>query len=109
MLILCVLAIGLPLLLLITSLLMSADTIFQDVILRLPIFLFPANVLEGLLRFLFIMFVSFSLFGVFQVLKRRQISHDKYNKQTRKVMHCNSITAMTSIVMTNIVYLVLVV
>ena len=107
--ILCGLAIGLPLLILITSLLMSADTIFQDVILRLPIYLFPANFLEGLLRFLFIMFVSFSLFGVFQVLKRRQISHDKYNKQARKVMHWNSITAMTILVMMNVVYLLFVV
>jgi len=99
------LAIGIPIVVLITCLLMAADTIFQDVILRIPAFLFPPNFLEGLLRFLFVLFVSFSLFGVFQVLKRRQMPHHPANKRTKKVIHWNSITAITILMMMNVVYL----
>src|SRR5690625_6914627 len=55
------------------------------------------------------MFDTFIMYSLLQVLKKKQISHDKYNKQARKVMHWNSITAMTILVMMNVVYLLFVV
>lgn len=103
------LAIGIPILIVIISLLMSADTVFQELVLRIPTYLFPTNFIAGLLRVLFVSLVSLFLFGFFQVLKRRQTQYDHFNKHTKKVIHWNSITAITILVMVNVVYLLFVI
>lgn len=99
------LAIGLPLLLMITGLLMSADTMFEMMILRLPIFFLEVNFLEGAFRFLFVFVAGLLFFGVFQVL----LNHEQLAKDTRQrvpgKIRLDSITAITILVLINTVYL----
>src|SRR5690625_808062 len=60
--------IGIPLMLLITGLLMSADGIFQEMVLRLPAFILRLQFIEGVFRIAVVIFLAFLFFGIFQVL-----------------------------------------
>lgn len=98
------LAIGVPLLLLITGLLMSADVVFQEVVLRLPQFILQFNFMEGLFRFAFIILSGLLFFGVFQVLYVRAKPVDRVEDHQKQNAHWDSITAVTILVMLNSVY-----
>lgn len=103
------LAIGIPMLFVITGLLMSADAIFQDVMLRLPAFILQLNFLEGFLRTAFIVVVGFLFFGVFQVLFTQEESAVGPQEQSKKIVRWDSITAITILILINAIYLLFVV
>lgn len=103
------LAIGVPILLVITGLLMSADAIFQDVMLRLPTFILQLNFLEGLLRAVFVVVVGFLFFGVFQVLLTQEKRVAGRKEPSKNSVRWDSITAITILVLINAIYLLFVV
>src|SRR5690625_3277047 len=72
------LIIGLPLLLIITGLLMSADAMFENTVLRLPEMIVQLNFLEYIFRFVFVLFSGLLFFGVFQVLRKQSIDEKQY-------------------------------
>lgn len=95
------LVIGIPLLCVITLLLISADSMFENVIGALPQFIFRLNFLEAGFRILFVLFVGLLFFGVFQTLYTNR--HISMPPKKRSEWH--SITAITILVMLNAVYL----
>jgi hypothetical protein len=97
------LVIGIPLLLIITGLLMSADAIFQDLILRLPQFILQLNFIEGIFRIAVVIFLGFLFFGIFQVLNRNAKA-EEHLSQSKKNIHWDSVIAITILVMLNAVY-----
>ncbi|MEC5425531.1 DUF4173 domain-containing protein [Virgibacillus sp. C22-A2] len=100
------LAIGVPLLVVIIGLLMSADAVFQEVVLQFPQFLLELNFLEGFFRVLAVILLTLLFFGVLQVLHIRlrpaDFDFNKTRKRTNK--HWNSVTSLTILVMLNSVY-----
>lgn len=101
------LGIGIPLLCVITVLLMSADTIFENAVMRLPRFMLELNFIEGTFRFIFIICVGLLFFGVFQVLQKKTSTPLQHNEQ--KNNNWDSITAITILFMLNSIYLIFVV
>ncbi len=98
------LVIGIPLLLVITGLLMSADTVFQDVVLRLPQFILELHFWEGTFRILVVIFLGLLFFGLFQVLQVRIKPKENSRPATRFEWSWDSITAITILIMLNTVY-----
>lgn len=99
------LVIGIPILFIISLLLMSADTVFQDVVLRLPNFILNMNLIDWAFRVGFILLAGFMFFGIFQVLKREP----SIKEQGMQIIRWNDITAITILVMLSIVYLLFVI
>lgn len=97
--------IGIPLLLLIIGLLMSADAVFEEVILRLPQFILRFNFLEGVFRFAFVVIVGLIFFGIIQVLQAKPKQMDGLANEEKKKTHWDSVIAVTILVMLNAVYL----
>ena len=97
------LVIGIPLLLVITGLLMSADAVFQEVMLRLPEFILQFNFIEGIFRVIVVVFLTFLFFGIFQVLHRSSKLEERLN-QEKKNIHWDSVIAITILVMLNAMY-----
>ncbi|SET01530.1 protein of unknown function [Oceanobacillus limi] len=99
--------IGIPLLFVITSLLMSADSVFQDMVLQLPEFILQLNFLEGLFRAILVFGFSFLFFGIFQVLyvrlKPPKESFRPINTQ-QKELRWDGVIAITILVLLNVVY-----
>src|SRR5690625_7480289 len=80
------LVIGIPLLCVITLLLMSADSMFENVIGALPQFIFRLNFLETGFRILFVLFVGLLFFCVFQTLyTNRHVSMPATSTEERRV------------------------
>lgn len=103
------LVIGAPLLLFITFLLMSADAVFQDLVLRLPTFLLQLNFMEGITRALIIIFCTLLFFGVFQVLRERPERDLPVRDKEDLSGKWDSITALTILILLNAVYVLFVV
>ncbi len=101
------LLIGVPLLALITGLLMSADDVFYDVVIHVPEFILQINVLEYGFRLIFIVTTSLLFFGIFQVLKK---DSEQLNgiKMFPPILSWNSLTAITILLLLNIVYVLFV-
>lgn len=97
------LVIGVPLLLIITGLLMSADAVFQDVILRLPQFFLQLHFMEGIFRIALVIFLGFLFFGIFQVLNRNTNAKGQQDLAKRNI-HWDSIISITILVMLNAMY-----
>lgn len=100
-------AIAIPLLLIITGLLVSTDIMFEDTVMRLPEFSVELNVIEGIFRFVFVIFAGLLFFGVFQVLQKKSSPPQQNSKQTKQKW--NRMTAITILVLLNAVYLLFVV
>jgi len=100
------LLIGVPLLIIITGLLMSADSIFQDTILRIPKFILEFNFIENSFRFAFIVMSSMLFFGIFQVLKK-ETKQRETNVEKQK-FKWDSWTVITILVLLNAVYILFV-
>ncbi|WP_067726615.1 DUF4153 domain-containing protein [Oceanobacillus damuensis] len=98
------LGIGIPLLLVITGLLMSADAVFQEIVLRLPQIILELNFLEGAFRFLVVIVLGLLFFGLFQVLQVRIKPKENFRPATRTEWSWDSITAVTTLIMLNTVY-----
>lgn len=98
------LVIGLPLLLVITVLLMSADAVFKDIVLRLPQFVLHLDLLEGVFRTALILFFTLLFFGIFQTLHVWPNSLDSDNKRKKWNVHWDSIIAITILILLNLVY-----
>lgn len=93
-----------PVLFVVILLLMSADTMFENLIMQLPDFMLSINI-ELLFRSFIILFVGFLFFGVFQVLGHKprmdlSSSPGKFN--------FSDISAITILILLNIVYIVFV-
>src|SRR5690625_2750386 len=101
------LLIGVPLLMIITGLLMSADSIFQETVLRIPQFIFEFNFIENGFRFTFIVLSSMLFFGVFQVLKIETSTEGMYVEKRK--FQWDSLTVITILVLLNAVYVLFVV
>src|SRR5690625_4340140 len=95
--------IGIPLMLLITGLLMSADGIFQEMVLRLPAFILRLQFIEGVFRIAVVIFLAFLFFGIFQVLHRSSKAEEQLH-QVKGNIHWDSVIAITILVMLNVVY-----
>ncbi|MFD1037775.1 DUF4153 domain-containing protein [Virgibacillus byunsanensis] len=100
------LVIGIPLLLVITGLLMSADAVFQDIVLRLPQFIFQFNFQEGLFRFVLIIMFTLLFFGIFQVLHVKSKQKESYTNKEKSRVSWDGITTATVLVLLNGVYVV---
>ncbi|RKQ28818.1 DUF4173 domain-containing protein [Oceanobacillus halophilus] len=98
------LMIGFPLLFIITGLLMSADKIFEDIVLQLPNFLLRFDAWESVFRAGLVVLLTLLFFGVFQVLKPHSKEEHSLAVGDKK-FRVDSITALTILVMLNAVYL----
>ena len=98
------LLISVPLLALITGLLMSADAVFQAIILRFPKFIFQLDFQEQFLRLLLIVFFSLLFFSVFQVLRVKAKPVQLYDDRQKQTTSWDGITALTILVLLNSVY-----
>ncbi|WP_226037702.1 DUF4153 domain-containing protein [Aquibacillus saliphilus] len=98
------LVVGLPLLGIVTLLLMSADSVFQDFVLRLPKFIFQLSFEEQLLRAMIVGFFLLVFFGIFQVLELSK-SNKTYQNQKEDRKKFDSVVALTILFLLNGVYL----
>ncbi|MFD2043254.1 DUF4153 domain-containing protein [Ornithinibacillus salinisoli] len=99
------LLIGIPLLMVITGLLMSADSVFQDLVLRLPEFVLELNFLEGAFRSILVVLFTLFFFGIFQVLQVRTKPKDSFGPiKEKSIRRWDSITAVTILILLNAVY-----
>jgi Domain of unknown function (DUF4173) len=104
------LLIGLPLLLFITVLLMSADAVFGDMMMEVPEFILDLNFLEGFFRSLVALFLMLVFFGVFQVLHKRYIPPVVHSfKEKKKAVRWDHVIAATILILLNSIYLLFVV
>ncbi|WP_404451859.1 DUF4173 domain-containing protein [Virgibacillus necropolis] len=98
------LLIGLPLLGIITGLLMSADAVFQEMVLRLPQFIFDFN-LEGIFRTVAVLVFTALFFGILQVLRiKTRTPIQEKNDAENGTISCNGVTAVTILILLNAVY-----
>ncbi|RDW16249.1 DUF4153 domain-containing protein [Oceanobacillus chungangensis] len=102
------LAIGIPLLLVVIVLLMSADAVFEQLVLQLPNFVFQLSFQEWIFRFILVILITLLFFGVFQVLHIKTKPKPTNNfllPEGRKKIRWDAVTAITVLVMLNAVYL----
>lgn len=98
------LLIGLPLLGIITGLLMSADAVFEEIVLKLPQFIFELN-LEGIFRTVAVLVFTALFFGILQVLQiNRRTPIQEKNDEENGTISWNGITAVTILILLNAVY-----
>lgn len=99
------LMIGIPLLLLIIGLLMSADDVFQTVVLYIPEFIFKLHFMEEMLRVVVIILFTFLFFGIFQVLQvKSRAPRNSMIERVKKDIRWDSVTTVTILVLLNTVY-----
>ncbi len=103
------LGIGIPLLLVITALLMSADKVFEDIVLRLPRFLLQFGSWESIFRLALVLLFTLLFFGVLQVLRNQYESQSITILSNVKKIRWASVTALTILIMLNAVYVLFVV
>ncbi|MBP2080018.1 DUF4153 domain-containing protein [Oceanobacillus polygoni] len=100
---------GIPLLLVIIGLLMSADKVFQDMMLKLPSFMMRFNFTEDLFRLIVVIVLSLLFFGIFQVLPRRtEIETNNVMNPEKKHIYLDSVIVVTILAMLNLVYAIFV-
>lgn len=98
------LLIGGPLLVVITGLLMSADAVFEDMVLRLPQFIFKLNFQEELLRFVLVIFFGLLFFSILQVLHVKAENVYTPDNKVKSTISWDGITAVTILILLNSVY-----
>lgn len=103
------LVIAIPLLFVIIRLLMTADDVFEQVILRIPLFSVEMNVWTSLLRILFIVGFTLFLFGLFHVLRKNRNETQVHTVELASTFAINHMTALTLLILVNSVYLLFVV
>ncbi|SHF70870.1 protein of unknown function [Ornithinibacillus halophilus] len=97
--------IGLPLLFVITGLLMSADSIFQDIVLKVPEFILGLNFIEGVFRSILVLLIGLLFFGIFQVLHTHSKPKEDFSRLKEKpALNWDGITAVTILILLNSVY-----
>lgn len=96
--------IALPLLFFVTILLVSADSDFGRIVTKFPNWLLQINVSENIFRFLVISFYSLSFFGLLQVLIKKDIKVFGKSSTNLDKITWNSITALTVLVLLNLIY-----
>lgn len=102
--ILIALLIAVPLLSIIITLLMSADEIFEDIVLLLPTYMINLNFMEWGFRSLIVIMLSFLFFGVFQTLrKEKQPNENAVVTETKKI-EWGSAFGLTILILLNMVY-----
>ena len=102
------LVISIPLLIVIIGLLMSADAVFENLVMRLPIFLLQFNFWEVTFRIGYIILISALFFGVFQVLLKHSKPQESAFSLEKEKDFWDSITAITILSLLNLVYLLFV-
>ncbi|WP_242985928.1 DUF4153 domain-containing protein [Oceanobacillus zhaokaii] len=101
------LAIGIPLLFVVIVLLMSADAVFEELILYLPNFVFQLSFQEWIFRFILVILITLLFFGIFQVLHIRsklRPTNDFLLQEDKKKIRWDAVTAITVLIMLNVVY-----
>lgn len=97
-------AIALPLLFIIVRLLMSADAMFADIMLRIFFLRFEFNSLDVIIRIGIILLATLFIFCVFQVLGRRT-KRELEIQEVQGKKHWHGVMAATILTMLNGVYL----
>ncbi|RSD29226.1 DUF4153 domain-containing protein [Mesobacillus subterraneus] len=101
-------AISFPLLFVIINLLVSADQQFGEILGTLPRWLSGLRIEEEILRTIAILFYSLVMFGVMQVLRKKQpLPAEPFEKNVR--MSWDSVISLTVLILLNLVYLLFVV
>ncbi|GAA0423663.1 DUF4173 domain-containing protein [Virgibacillus sp. AGTR] len=100
------LGIGIPLLLIVITLLMSADKVFQELVLRVPNFIMQMNLLKEFWRIAIVLLVAFFFFGLFRVLPKKPSTREGITGPQEK--NWNGLTAVTILLMLLSVYLLFV-
>lgn len=101
-------AISFPLLFVIINLLVSADQQFGEMLGTLPRWLSGLRIEEEILRTAAIIFYALSIFGLLQVLKKKQTIPEVSTEEKGK-MSWDSVVSLTVLILLNIVYLLFVV
>lgn len=96
--------IAVPLLSLIITLLMSADKMFESIILLFPTYMINVNFIEWGFRSLIVIMLTFLFFGVFQTLRKEKKSNDERVTETRKI-EWGSAFGLTILILLNSVYI----
>jgi hypothetical protein len=94
---------SLPLLFVVGALLMSADSVFEEMLVSLPAFLLQLNFLEGFFRTLFVIIAALLFFGLFQAIRMKRFpkqSYDPYKKATE----WEGVTSVTILSILNLLY-----
>ncbi|MDC3417238.1 DUF4153 domain-containing protein [Aquibacillus salsiterrae] len=108
------LLIGVPLLGIVTSLLMSADSVFESLVGRIPNIILELDFQEQLLRSLIVIFYLFVFFGVFQVLttnshtvkqKQLEAGRGEFPLVKHDVYKLDGVVVATILILLNSVYL----
>ncbi|MUV36689.1 hypothetical protein JNUCC1_00493 [Lentibacillus sp. JNUCC-1] len=101
------LLLGLPILFAMTLLLMSADRVFADVMLKLPSILFDARALQNVVHGVIALLMGLLFFGVFQVLKRSDEQNGTEGRELLKSrVRWNAVTPLTILFLLNSVYVI---
>lgn len=98
--------IGLPLLVVVIILLMSADSVFEQIVWRLPDYMLSSNFPNAILRMAVTFILSLLFFGIFQVLRQKPKPRLKqtFIENRRPAEPWSGVTALTVLVMLNTVY-----
>ncbi|UFT99798.1 DUF4173 domain-containing protein [Radiobacillus kanasensis] len=98
------LLIGGPILIVVTILLMSADTVFSRLVWNVPTFILELNVQQQIFRTVAVLIFWFVFFGVFQVLTLHYRNPVSYKENTVLTKGFDSVVALTILLLLNTVY-----
>ncbi|WP_138419738.1 DUF4153 domain-containing protein [Aquibacillus sediminis] len=99
------LVIGIPLLIVVTSLLMSADAVFEEFIGAVPRFILQLDFQEQLIRSMIVIFYLFGFFGLFQVLTEPRQSAKQLTEQANDQKNFDGVVTLTILLLLNTIYL----
>ncbi|MDL4842864.1 DUF4153 domain-containing protein [Aquibacillus rhizosphaerae] len=100
------LAIGIPILAVVTPLLMSADTVFENMLGEIPEFFVNLNIQEQLFRSIIVFLYLVIFFGTFQILTWEKIrSNGITEQQNAEKFSFDSIVVLTVLFLLNGIYL----
>lgn len=100
--------ISLPILAIVLALLMSADLVFQNMVLKIFPVIFELNWLESFFRISYIVFAAVLFFGIIQVLKPKK-KQQEVKRSEKKAPEGLSIIAITILTLLNVVLLLFVI
>ncbi|GAA5415642.1 hypothetical protein Pryu01_00673 [Paraliobacillus ryukyuensis] len=103
------LLLGVPLLGVILSLLVSADANFESIVMEVPSFIIGLNVLEGLFRTVAVILLTILFFSAFKTLRKRYVLPLGKTMQTKQQASWDGVIAGTIIVLLNSIYVLFVV
>ncbi|MFD2630567.1 DUF4153 domain-containing protein [Oceanobacillus kapialis] len=97
-------AFSLPLLFVVGGLLMSADSVFEEMLSSLPSFLLELNFLEGFFRTAVVIVLAFVFFGLFQIIRLKRFPKRPPLDPFKKDTEWEGITSVTILIILNLLY-----